>query len=210
MRYKVGDRVWLRDDLENEICYGKYFWVTEKKKDCIVTIKRVYSVSYDIIEDSWLYTEEMIDHKKTARLRKKERLAKLYKVKIKEKIMNKFKGLPDFHYVKQLPKEGKTEVLFVGSEKPIVSTCVDVKDFDEYTGFITCVIKHITNTSNQKLKDYIAIAKEKDWNNLITIRENKKSENQKHKEIKRIEKLEQLNSKIVELQNEVDKLKEVK
>ena len=63
MKYKVGDKVRVREDLIAEKQYGKDFFVSEMNpfKGQIVTIKIVKDGGYVIEEDSgeWYWTEEM-------------------------------------------------------------------------------------------------------------------------------------------------------
>ena len=59
MKYKVGDKVLLRDDLEIGKEYGKDSYEEDMLKGEIVTIKQIYGSFYSI-GDGWNYTDEMI------------------------------------------------------------------------------------------------------------------------------------------------------
>ena len=63
MKYKVGDKVRVREDLIAEKQYGKDFFVSEMNpfKGQIVTIKKIRENKYVIEEDheDWHWTEEM-------------------------------------------------------------------------------------------------------------------------------------------------------
>ena len=67
MKYKVGDKVRVREDLIAEKQYGKDFFVSEMNpfKGQIVTIKIVKDGGYVIEEDSgeWYWTEGMFSGK---------------------------------------------------------------------------------------------------------------------------------------------------
>jgi hypothetical protein len=68
MRYKVGDKVYLRDDLD-KILEGD--WLESMKKGEWVEIKEVYEFENDYRlceDDRWYYSDEMIDHEKTTQL----------------------------------------------------------------------------------------------------------------------------------------------
>lgn len=64
MKYKVGDKVWLRCDLENKECYGCKVWVDVMLKGCKVTIKRKDESGYYTLKEEeereYSYTDEMI------------------------------------------------------------------------------------------------------------------------------------------------------
>jgi hypothetical protein len=69
MRYKVGDKVYLRDDLTNETVYGGLGWYDSMIKGQWAEIRKYYDNNYSIKEDTtYNYSEEMIDHIKTAQL----------------------------------------------------------------------------------------------------------------------------------------------
>ena len=67
MKYKIGDKVRVREDLIAEKQYGKDFFVSEMNpfKGQIVTIKIVKDGGYVIEEDSgeWYWTEGMLSGK---------------------------------------------------------------------------------------------------------------------------------------------------
>jgi hypothetical protein len=69
MRYKAGDKVYLRDDLTNETVYGGLGWYDSMIKGQWAEIRKYYDNNYSIKEDTtYNYSEEMIDHEKTAQL----------------------------------------------------------------------------------------------------------------------------------------------
>jgi hypothetical protein len=69
MKYKVGDRVYLRDDLTNKTIYGGLGWYDSMIKGQWAEIRKYYDNDYSIKEDTtYNYSEEMIDHEKTAQL----------------------------------------------------------------------------------------------------------------------------------------------
>ncbi len=63
MKYKVGDKVRVREDLVVDQWYGRDVFISEMVsfKEKIVTIKKIYTDIYTIVEDSgkWHWTEEM-------------------------------------------------------------------------------------------------------------------------------------------------------
>ena len=65
MKYKVGDKVKVREDLKIGKSYNKKTFVDsmEKYKGQIVTIKVVYGDRYRIEEDNqdWYWTDEMLE-----------------------------------------------------------------------------------------------------------------------------------------------------
>ena len=66
MKYKKGDKVFLREDLEVGVEYGGNVFINDMLKDCVVTICKLNIYSYRIEEGGIGYTDEMIDHEKTA------------------------------------------------------------------------------------------------------------------------------------------------
>lgn len=65
MKYKVGDKVRVRRDLQISTYYGAYTFVSGMNdyKGSVVTISKVYSTYYCITEDirTWMWTDEMFD-----------------------------------------------------------------------------------------------------------------------------------------------------
>lgn len=61
MRYKVGDKVRVRSDLENAVMYGVLCATYEMLKEKIVTIKSVHDGYYKVVEDDYKWTEEMFE-----------------------------------------------------------------------------------------------------------------------------------------------------
>lgn len=61
-KYKVGDKVVIRDDLVINYTYGGYMWIEsmEKFKGKVVTIQNVNNFCYDIEEMHCGWTDEMI------------------------------------------------------------------------------------------------------------------------------------------------------
>lgn len=67
MKYKVGDKVLVREDLIVDQWYGRDVFISEMVsfKEKIVTIKKIYTDIYTIVEDSgkWHWTDEMFSGK---------------------------------------------------------------------------------------------------------------------------------------------------
>ena len=67
MKYKVGDKVRVREDLETDNWYGKEIFVSGMTwlKGKIVTISKVLYDKYEIEEDNkiWNWTDEMFSGK---------------------------------------------------------------------------------------------------------------------------------------------------
>lgn len=65
MKYKVGDKVRVREDLKEGERYGKYYFVPPMWEYIgqIVTIKKVCSNRYYIAEDigTWTWTDKMLE-----------------------------------------------------------------------------------------------------------------------------------------------------
>ena len=61
MRYKVGDKVRVRSDLETTVMYGVLCETDEMLKEKIVTIKSVHDGYYKVAEDGYKWTDEMLD-----------------------------------------------------------------------------------------------------------------------------------------------------
>nr|DAH93791.1 MAG TPA: hypothetical protein [Caudoviricetes sp.] len=61
MRYKVGDKVRVRSDLETTVMYGVLCETDEMLKEKIVTIKSVHDGYYKVAEDGYKWTDEMLE-----------------------------------------------------------------------------------------------------------------------------------------------------
>ena len=63
MKYKVGDRVRIRKDLNKDLSDVKYFVEEEmvSKAGSVVTIDSVFDDSYRIVEFGWYWTDEMFE-----------------------------------------------------------------------------------------------------------------------------------------------------
>lgn len=61
MRYKVGDKVRVRRDLETAVMYGVLCATYEMLKEKIVTIKSVHDGYYKVVEDDYKWTDEMFE-----------------------------------------------------------------------------------------------------------------------------------------------------
>ena len=74
MKYKVGDKVWLRDDLKVDECYGSRYWNNTMLTNKIVTIEDCIDTIhlYYVKEGLCGYTDEMIDHEKTTELNRQK------------------------------------------------------------------------------------------------------------------------------------------
>lgn len=61
MKYKVGDKVRVRRDLETTVMYGVLCAIDEMLKEKIVTIKSVHDGYYKVAEDGYRWTDEMLE-----------------------------------------------------------------------------------------------------------------------------------------------------
>lgn len=61
MKYKVGDKVRVRRDLETAVMYGVLCATYEMLKEKIVTIKSVHDGYYKVVEDDYKWTDEMFE-----------------------------------------------------------------------------------------------------------------------------------------------------
>ena len=61
MKYKVGDKVRVRSDLETTVMYGVLCVIDEMLKEKIVTIKSVHDGYYKVAEDGYKWTDEMFE-----------------------------------------------------------------------------------------------------------------------------------------------------
>ena len=66
MKFKVGDKVRVREDLENDKIYGNYEFIKEMAhlKGEIVTIEEILKSCYRIKEDYYMWTDEMLEEVK--------------------------------------------------------------------------------------------------------------------------------------------------
>ena len=62
MKYKVGDKVKVRQDLIDGECYGRFSWISNKSCKYIM-INEVWADCYVAQNNgaSWYYTDEMLD-----------------------------------------------------------------------------------------------------------------------------------------------------
>lgn len=65
MKFKVGDRVRVREDLEVDKRYGSEFFVVDMKNHCgeVMEIEEVWNAGYILKEDGkdWVFTDEMLE-----------------------------------------------------------------------------------------------------------------------------------------------------
>lgn len=63
MKFKVGDKVRVREDLENDKIYGNYEFIKAMAylKGEIITIKEILKSGYRIEEDYYTWTDEMLE-----------------------------------------------------------------------------------------------------------------------------------------------------
>lgn len=62
MKYKVGDKVKVRKDLEAGTSYGGYTYVSDMAINCVtICYENSRSKSYMVEENSFTYTEEMFE-----------------------------------------------------------------------------------------------------------------------------------------------------
>lgn len=66
MKFKVGDKVRVREDLENDKMYGNYEFIKAMAylKGEIITIKEILKSGYRIEEDYYMWTDEMLEEVK--------------------------------------------------------------------------------------------------------------------------------------------------
>lgn len=66
MKFKVGDKVRVREDLEIDKMYGNYEFIKEMAhlKGEIITIKEVLKSGYRIEEEYYMWTDEMLEEVK--------------------------------------------------------------------------------------------------------------------------------------------------
>lgn len=68
MRYRIGDYVWIKKNLQKEKLYGNYYWITKMNSflGSVVKIDWVYLDGYKTSElPDCRVTEEMIEKKAT-------------------------------------------------------------------------------------------------------------------------------------------------
>lgn len=64
MRYQVGDKLIVREDLEEDEYYDGIFFNTDMYKAWRgkeVTISRVSNIFYEVIENEWVWSESMFE-----------------------------------------------------------------------------------------------------------------------------------------------------
>lgn len=110
MRYKVGEKVRIRKDLETDKSYGEYKFLDtmERYKGKEATIKNVYSESYSVDLDNqrWLWTDDMLEPAEATIPYLQSKIDKL------NSQMNR-----DFHKTKKEIKELKEQIHKLQSEE---------------------------------------------------------------------------------------------
>jgi ribosomal protein S17 len=63
MKYKVGDKLKVREDLETEVVYGGFRYVEDMTQSKYITVQSATSRYYTVLENYRFWTDEMIECK---------------------------------------------------------------------------------------------------------------------------------------------------
>jgi hypothetical protein len=148
MKYKVGDKVRVRSDLQINGSYGAYTFVSEMSdyKGSVVAISEVYLTCYCIEEDKgiWKWTDEMFEGLVEDELTAEEATRILGEICCENKCYNgcpigKARGKMSCHFFRRDKPKEVIEILKQWKkdheEKPIETESVGIVRVIEDTGF---------------------------------------------------------------------------
>ena len=100
MRYKAGDRVILRSDLELDKKYGGYYFANSMNKNIgqVVKIKDIWDCDYILTDGTEFYTDEMIDHKATEEVNDKEKNKMKVRYEVGDRVVIREDLIPNESY----------------------------------------------------------------------------------------------------------------
>lgn len=144
MKYKVGDKVRVRRDLETAVMYGVLCVVDEMLKKKIVTIKSVRDGYYKVVEDDYKWTDEMFEGLVEEELTAEEATRILGEICCENKCYNgcpigKARGKMSCHFFRRDKPKEVIEILKQWKKdhekKPIKTESVGIVRVIEDTGF---------------------------------------------------------------------------
>lgn len=144
MKYKVGDKVRVRRDLETAVMYGVLCVVDEMLKKKIVTIKSVHDGYYKVVEDDYKWTDEMLEGLVEEELTAEEATRILGEICCENKCYNgcpigKARGKMSCHFFRRDKPKEVIEILKQWKKdhekKPIKTESVGIVRVIEDTGF---------------------------------------------------------------------------
>ena len=105
VKFKVGDKVRVREDLEEDKWYDRQVFVDGMRKHCgkVMEIKEVWNDSYILKEDEeeWAFTDEMLEPIEDPLVKKiEERNSKPVKMILGENLLNDNDPIKPSHYRK--------------------------------------------------------------------------------------------------------------
>ena len=146
MKYKVGDKVKVRSDLEENKGYGGWYTSESMVKMCgeIVTIREVRSSSYELEENGFMWTDEMFEGLVEEELTAEEATRILGEICCENKCYNgcpigKARGKMSCHFFRRYKPKEVIEILKQWKKdhekKPIKTESVGIVRVIEDTGF---------------------------------------------------------------------------
>lgn len=144
MKYKVGDKVRVRSDLETTVMYGVLCVIDEMLKEKIVTIKSVHDGYYKVAEDGYKWTDEMLEGLVEEELTAEEATKILGEICCESRCYNgcpigKARGKMSCHFFRRDKTEEVLEILKQWKKdhekKPIKTESVGIVRVIEDTGF---------------------------------------------------------------------------